>query len=39
MRDYTLTWSNGRGSVSSGDILFDTDERPDLPFEFDALDL
>ena len=37
MRDYTLTWSNGRGSVSSGDILFDTDERPDLPFEFDAL--
>ena len=37
MRDYTLTWSNGRGSVSSGDYLFDTDERPDLPFEFDAL--
>ena len=37
MRDYTLTWSNGRGSVSSGDYLFDVDEKPDAGFEFDAL--
>lgn len=37
MRDYTLTWSNGRGSVSSGDYLFDVDEKPDAGFAFDAL--
>lgn len=37
MNDYTLTWSNGRGGVSSGDYLFDTDQKPELGFAFDAL--
>ena len=37
MRDYTLTWSNGRGGVSSGDYLFDVDAKPDAGFAFDAL--
>ncbi len=37
MNDSLLTWSQGRGSVASGGILFDTDQKPVLPFDFDAL--
>lgn len=35
--DYTLTWSAGRGAVSSANTLFDTDEKPNVGFTFDAL--
>lgn len=35
--NYILTWSNGIGKVSSEDYLFDMADKPELPFDFDAL--
>lgn len=35
--EYILTFSNGFGKVSSGEYLFDVENAPSLPFEFEAL--